>query len=290
MIPINRGSAPWGLLSARIEMDRRLHGLTFSARDLNAAERGGLSAVGAWYVSERLIHRFDEFAKTDLGYVESQQDRGERDAFRRAMSSGLVQRIADRDWQGWNPWISSYAPKPLLTWFLKRERYRQVTAQGFARDRSSRSGFFKTLHRDMRQEVKADIRRKVRELSEAGEKFEKLPLVDTGELRAVALAGTRYVARVTAASSSLRISIPNPHARAHPKVDAVMRRMTTAEIDEATQVYGTAFEALVAGSVTTTIRRGPNAGQVRRSLTAEQRDSIANTPSGAGSSGRPSLA
>jgi len=278
MIPVNAGRAPWGLLSARIEMDRKIHGLTFSAKDLNDAERGGLLAVGSWFISDRLIHRFDDFARTDLGYIDNpDQNRNERDAFRRAMSSGLVQRIVDRDWRGWNPWINPFAPRDLLTWFIKRERYQAIEQQGWARDRTSRSGQFKTLNRALRHEVKTDVRRKVKELSEAGEKFEKVPLVDTGELRTVALAGARSTARVTAGSSSLKISIPSPHAIVHAKVGAVMNRMTTTEIGDASQVYGAAFEGLVAGSESTTIKRGPQAGTIRRSLTPAQRESIANT-------------
>lgn len=282
-VSINRGVNAFGLIAMRIDLDRQIHKLTFKPRDLNEMERASLVGVGDFFIAKRLPQRFQEFARTDLGYPE---DSGkQKSPLSRALSSGLVQRLADREWRGWNPWQSATVPGPLWIWWIRLQQHE-------GRFQKSRTGYFKTARRELRQLVKADIKRRVEELSESGEKFEKRPLVETGDLERVALAGSSSKARVTESSSSLRISIPSPHPRVHASVDAVMHRITTEEISQMERVYGEGFERLVSGSDRRTIKRGPQAGTVQRFLTPEQRASIAGTktPERAAPAGRASIA
>lgn len=288
------------VLSLRMDMDRRLHSLTFSARDLNDMERASLVSVGHWFIRERLGLRFDSsYARPKLGYTAQAHDdfadpaKRKRGVLSRAMSSGMLQRLADKFWRGWNPWKTAEVPGPLWTWWIREQ-------QAAGRFEKTRTGYFKTARKELRQLVKDDLRRRIDELSAEGEIGEKRPLISSGRLHDAVMSGSRASARASASTASLKISMPAPPPRGddesskkaiyHPIVGAVLQRMAAEEIVQAERVYVRSFEALLGASSTTIVPSGPQKGVMRRSLTAEQRASIAHTKSPSRAAERPSIA
>lgn len=226
-----------GLLRIKLEMEERQHRLLFKTGHWNAIVRHGLHQAGLHYIAVDLGKRFTPFAY-ELGY---QAKGNSRSPISRALSSGLVDRLADKFWMGWNPWRQAHVPGPLWDKHIREEK-----AAG--RFHKSRTGWFSTEKRALRRRVKADLKRRVAELSEAGEKWEKLPLVETGDLREKALADARPHATATQSTQKLRIVIPQPHGT-HPIVGAVLKRLKHDEIAAMSEVMSRDIAQSVQGSM-----------------------------------------
>ncbi len=262
-------SSPMASLSSRLEISEALHRLTFSDSDWNRIVRAGLHSVGEWFIAQRLPLRFGEFARTDLGY-DRKQDTSPKALLATALADGTIQKLADQFFGGYNPWRLGKVPGPLWQKWLNEGRKA-------GRYNISITGTLSTAKRDLRAKVKRDLRAEL--YAKAGDnpgKFET-PLVHSGELRDDATTHSTVTATATASAQKVHISIPDPHGPSHPVVGAVLRRITQPELVEAGLVLGRTVDALINGAATRTVARGVHAGQLRRSLTADQRESIAHT-------------
>lgn len=256
-------------LSIRMKADQDLHRLAFRTSDWNRIERASLFALGEWFIGERLPWRFNEWAIPNLGYPPKKQTT--KNTLAQAMASGLVDRICAQRFHGWNPWRSGSNSVPGPLWQQWLERGKRLGRYQF-----SASGVFGRAKRDLRKYVKEAVRGEINARYDDHPDDVFTPLVFTGELRRTVLADSRPIATATSTRSDLRIVMPQPHPT-HPVVSAVLHRVTTQELEDGAKVYGEALESLVMGSQLRVIRRGANAGQVRRSLSAEQRAAIAHT-------------
>lgn len=215
------------LLKVGISIHEREHRALFSKAHWNAIVREGLHRGGSHWIWIRLPERFGPKAY-ELGYP---RDAGQsRSPLIRAMSSGLVDRLAARYWHGYNPWRQTSHTIPITLWRQWIEQERRA-----GRFEKSRSGYFRTAKRELRQHVKRDLRRRIEELSTSEEINEKIPLVLSGDMRAAALAGARAEPRVTSARSSLRIVIPQAHGTVG-WVSGVMRAVPNDELREMAEV------------------------------------------------------
>jgi hypothetical protein len=264
------GFGAFAPLAMAIEMEEHLHKLMFSDSDWNRIVRSSMHELGSWFATERVPLRPTEYATTHLGYPGKKYNR--KSFMAAALADGTVQRICNRDFGGWNPWRdgTSKIPGPIWQQWLR-------IGKASGRYVFSRTGEFKTAKRDFRAHVKARVRMALQEridgeFTDAGE----VPLVHSGELRD-GLGGTVVTATATSSSAKTHISIPSPHARVHPKVDAVMRRINPQEIIEGARVLSQRMNELINGASSRTVTRGKNAGKTIRRLTPQQREGIAHT-------------
>lgn len=245
-----------------LSMTEELYASTFRRSHWNLLVRNGLFVGGSQWIWADLPKRF-----TDFAYILGYDARGDkRSPLSRAIASGLVDRLAVRYWDGWNPWISVKPPYALWRRYLEEERRA-------GRFEKSRTGYFTTARRELRRMVKNDLKRRVRELSEYEEINEKIPLVEYDRLRPAALSGSRAVARATLGNYGLRIVIPQPHPT-HPVVGRVLRQVTPSELTQIGRNAMQAINAGIAGASIHRIQRGRSAGQMRRRLTPDQQASM----------------
>lgn len=217
-----------GLLAMAIELTEPLYKLLFRRSHWNAIVRNALATAGSHWIWTALPRRFfdAEFDRTELGY----DAEGEYvSPIARALSNGLMDTLATRFWQGWNPWRSPTVPGPLWQETVRYER-----AAGRMVGKPTKT-WWKRLKKDLRRRVKSDLKRRVEELSAGGEVNDKQPLVNTGALRDAALEGSRSVAVATATRWSLRVIIPQPHPT-HAVVGRTLRQVTDAELREMAQI------------------------------------------------------
>lgn len=258
-----------GAVALKIEVAEKLHKLLFSDSDWNRIVRAGLFALGSWFHTNRDPLRFGEFSRTDLGY-DRKQGLSDKGLLAAALADGTMQKLADQFFHGFNPWRLSKVPGPLWQQWLNEGRKT-------GRYNISVTGTFSTAKRDLRTYVKRQLKAELYAKSQdVPEKFQT-PLVHSGELRETVLDHARITARATASSQQVTISRDDPHGQSHPIVGAVMRRVTQAELTQGAEVLGQTIDALINGASEHTVARGPSAGQIRKSLTADQRESIAHT-------------
>lgn len=253
-----------GKLRTAVEMTRDLYALTFSKREWNAIVRRQLEYRGDDWRAQSLPLRFGPFARERLGY-DARGDR--RSAIQRALANGVVDRLAEQFWQGWNPWKNRTIPYAL--WKAEIAYERQMDRMP-ARPTKT---YFQGLRRVLKRRVKDDIRRRVAELSTEDEVNEKVPLVDTGDLRDVALSRSRSKATVTSSNWLLRVIIPQPHPT-HASVGKVLRQVTPDELHVMARDLHTGILAEVQGAQVRVARRGRAAGRLTRHLTPAQRDRL----------------
>lgn len=258
---MNPGSSSGpGLFRIGIQVTEKLYRLSFKTGHWNAIIRHGLHVAGLHYIRVDLEKRFTSFARDELGY----DGKGDHTSpLAKAKASGLVDSLAQKFWGGWNPWVVPHVPYALWAKHLAEEK-----AAG--RFHKSNSGYFTTEKRKLRKRVKEDLKRRVLELSTEGEKNEKLPLVETGDLRRVALAGARAHATATRSTQKVRIVIPQPHGT-HAIVGAVLKRLTTGELAELGEVLNKDVAASIAGAALTVkpaTKKRPQ--MVRRRLSSQQ--------------------
>lgn len=248
------------LVKVSLGIHERTHRLLFKPAHWNAIVREGLHRAGSHWIWQHLPDRFGPKAY-ELGYP---QDAGQtRSPLIRAMSSGLVDRLAQQFWHGYNPWRRTSYQIPATLWRQWIEEERRA-----GRFEKSRSGYFRSAKRALRQHVKKDLRRRVEELSTSEEINEKIPLVLTGDMRAAALAGARAEPRATSTRAAVRIVIPQSHPTVG-WVSGVMRAVTNDELREMAEVvHATIGGRLASDSVVST----PNGG---RALTPAARADLA---------------
>lgn len=237
-----------------LAMTEELYASTYSRRHWNTIVRNGLVDGGSQWIAGDLPKRFSDFAYV-LGYDAKGK---KRSPLSRAIASGLVDRLAVRFWHGWNPWNTPKPPYSLWSKYLADE----ARMGRFVR---SRTGYFTTARKELRRMVKADIKRRVLELSTSEEVNEKIPLVEFDRLRPAALSGARAVGRATTGNYQLRLVIPQPHPT-HRSVSNVMKQVTPQEVARIGTTTMRSINTSIAGSTTHTVRRGRTAGQIRRRL------------------------
>ncbi len=252
-------------ISLELKLDASAERLLFSRGDQNRMERFALHTAGADWIARHLAERFGPKALT-LGYRAKKMDRDhtvvtEAVNFRMAMDDGTIDRLAAIWSRGWNPWRNPFPPDVLLKGYIA------FMQRSEGRFRVTRTGEWKTARRELRKTTKAVLLGKLKQLPHL-ELAAPLPLVNTGALRASALAGARADARATATRSSLKIVIPQPHPTA-PIVSEVLRQLTAIELAQIEDLYGRTFAGLIFGAETGRVNR---VGRISSRLTAAQRE------------------
>ncbi len=257
-------------LALRLDVSEKLHRMLFSDSDWNRIVRASMYAVGEWFHVERDPLRFSEFARSSLGYDRKQGGLTGKQLLAAALADGTMQKLADRFFHGYNPWRLAKVPGPMWqTWLAEGRKA--------GRYNISVTGTFSTAKRDLRSKIKRELRAELLAKSQDNPDKFATPLVHAGELRDTVMNGARITATATASTAKVRISRDDPHGQSHPVVGAVMRRMAPQEVTMAADIFGRQLDAMINGASTRTIARGKAAGQVRRALTQDQRETIAHT-------------
>lgn len=136
---------------------------------------------------------------------------------KKARRMGWLKGLFARHFGGWDPWSTETPPQDKVREF--RDRFP-------GKYKFSRTGMNSGLYADFR----ANAKRMVREVVEEWESDNKfLPLIESGELRKVAVAGARSTATAKGGAAFIRVKVPFPGGR-NPRVAAVIRTIPQWEV------------------------------------------------------------
>ncbi len=170
-------------------------------------------ATGYAWANKFLGRRFTGYVR-GRPFFYHMGDIGAVNKFRRM---GLLQKILDQEYDGWDPWSPALVPLSLIN------RYRRMYPE--AKGVFSRSGNYFTLSRFIRREAKRVIKDIVSDLLYVKTR----PLVQTGEAEKAALQGRRVYPMLTKGNVGIKITIPFGGAR-NALVGKIVRMMPDSEI------------------------------------------------------------